>query len=156
MKPPCKGKNRNRSARRECPRLFFASRQNRAHIAKVVLLLKIEKEPVEALSGIGVDGIINPAVVHAKAAGHFGMGGIHDCPAAQRGDIARPAGPDVPAGLICRNRRSILELSIQIWGSEDFMTPAELNKALTLLLHERLADTGFSKKKIGTNMVSGW
>lgn len=30
------------------------------------------------------------------------------------------------------------------------MTPAELNKALTLLLHERLADTGFSKKKIGT------
>ena len=30
------------------------------------------------------------------------------------------------------------------------MTPAELNKSLTLLLHERLADTGFSKKKIGT------
>lgn len=132
------------------PRLFFASRQNRAHIAEAVLLFKIEKVPAEALSCIGVDGIVNPAVVHAKAAGHFGIDGIHDCSAAQRGDIARPAGPEVPAGLICRGRHSILELSIQIWGSEDFMTPAELNKALTLLLHERLADTGFSKKKIGT------
>lgn len=29
------------------------------------------------------------------------------------------------------------------------MTPAELNKSLTLLLNERLADTGFAKKKIG-------
>ncbi len=30
------------------------------------------------------------------------------------------------------------------------MTPAELNKSLTLLLNELLADTGFSKKKIGS------
>ena len=29
------------------------------------------------------------------------------------------------------------------------MTPAEYNKALTVLLHELLADTGFSKKRIG-------
>lgn len=30
------------------------------------------------------------------------------------------------------------------------MTPAELDKSLTHLLHERLADTGFSKKRIRT------
>lgn len=30
------------------------------------------------------------------------------------------------------------------------MTPAELGKSLTLLLHERLNDTGFAKKRIGT------
>lgn len=30
------------------------------------------------------------------------------------------------------------------------MTPAELNKSLTFLLNELLADTGFSKKKIGS------
>lgn len=32
----------------------------------------------------------------------------------------------------------------------EIVTPAELNKLLTSLLHELLADTGFSKKRIGT------